>query len=178
MREVVLDQKRVRGQVWMKIVWQTGATSEHRLQRRVRSYQDYVDVDRLRQRIKDLNAAGKMDKEIATILNREGFVAARGCAFKNENVWLLRTRWGIPTVKINGAGANPMRWPDGSFSVQGAAAALGIAPQTVFDYLGRGLLTGRQLSKGQSWQIDLSDEQINRLRDRGRNTNRSMKEAS
>ena len=177
-REVVLDQKRVRGQVWMKIVWQTGATSEHRLQRRVRSYQDYVDVDRLRQRIKDLNAAGKMDKEIATILNREGFVAARGCAFKNENVWLLRTRWGIPTVKINGAGANPMRWPDGSFSVQGAAAALGIAPQTVFDYLGRGLLTGRQLSKGQPWQIDLSDEQINRLRDRGRNTNRSMKEAS
>ena len=177
-REVVLDQKRVRGQVWMKIVWQTGATSEHRLQRRVRSYQDYVDVDRLRQRIKDLNAAGKMDKEIATILNREGFVAARGCAFKNENVWLLRTRWGIPTVKINGAGANPMRWPDSSFSVQGAAAALGIAPQTVFDYLGRGLLTGRQLSKGQPWQIDLSDEQINRLRDRGRNTNRSMKEAS
>jgi hypothetical protein len=177
-REVVLDQKRVRGQVWMKIVWQTGATSEHRLQRRVRSYQDYVDVDRLRQRIKDLNAAGKMDKEIATILNREGFVAARGCAFKNENVWLLRSRWGIPTVKINGAGANPMRWPDGSFSVQGAAAALGIAPQTVFDYLRRGLLTGRQLSKGQPWQIDLSDEQINRLHDRGRNTNRSMKEAS
>ena len=97
------------------------------MQRRVRSYQNYVDVDRLRRRIKDLNAAGKMDKEIATILNREGFVAARGCAFKNENVWLLRTRWGIPTVKINGAGANPMRWPDGSFSVQGAAAALGSA---------------------------------------------------
>ena len=55
-----------------------------------------------------------MDKEIAAILNQEGFVAARGCAFKGENVWLLRTRWGIPTVKINGVGANPMRWPDGS----------------------------------------------------------------
>ena len=40
-----------------------------------------------------------MDKEIAAILNQEGFVAARGCAFKGENVWLLRTRWGIPTVK-------------------------------------------------------------------------------
>ena len=90
-REV--DQKRMRGQVWMKIVWQTGATSEHCLQRRVRSYQDYVDSDRLRRRIEDLNAAGRMDKEIARILNEEGFVAARGCAFKNENVWLLRTRW-------------------------------------------------------------------------------------
>jgi DNA invertase Pin-like site-specific DNA recombinase len=177
-REVVLDQKRMRGQVWMKIVWQTGATSEHCLQRRVRSYQDYVDVDRLRRRIEDLNAAGKMDKEIATILNREGFVAARGCAFKNENVWLLRTRWGIPTVKINGAGANPMRWADGSFSVQGAAVSLGITPQTVFDYLARGLLTGRQLTKGQPWQIDLSNDQIKRLRAHVRHTKRSKKEAS
>ncbi|MER8963553.1 hypothetical protein [Mesorhizobium sp. M0701] len=40
----------------------------------------------------ELNAAGKMDKEIAVALNAEGFVAARGCAFKGENVWLLRTR--------------------------------------------------------------------------------------
>ena len=116
-REVVLDQKRLQGQVWLKIVWQTGATSEHLVQRQVHTYRDYLDLDRLRRRIADLNAAGKMDKEIAAILNREGFVAARGCAFKGENVWLLRTRWGIPTVKINGVGANPSRWPDGSFSI-------------------------------------------------------------
>ena len=41
-------------------------------------------------RITQLNAAGKMDKEIAEILNQEGFIAARGCAFKGGNVWLLR----------------------------------------------------------------------------------------
>ena len=146
-REVVLDQKRAQGQVWLKIIWQTGAASEHSLQRRVHTYCDYIDVERLRQRITELNGAGKMDKEIAAILNQEGFVAARGCAFKGENVWLLRTRWGIPTVKINGVGANPMRWPDGSFSIQGVAEELGITPQTVFDYLARGLLTGHQLTK-------------------------------
>jgi hypothetical protein len=177
-REVALDQKRIRGQVWMKILWQTGATSEHCAQRRVQSYQDYVDVDRLRRRIKELNTAGKMDKEIAAILNQEGFVAARGCIFTYENVWLLRNRWRIPTVKINGVGANPTRWPDGSFSVQGAASALGVTPQTVFDYLARGLLSGRQLTKGQPWQIDLSDDQISRLRVRLRHTKRSRKEAS
>jgi hypothetical protein len=44
----------------------------------------------------------------------------------------LRTRWGIPTVKINGVSTNPMRWPDGSFSIQGVAAELRITPQTVF----------------------------------------------
>lgn len=101
-----------------------------------------------------------MDAEIAAILNQEGFVAARGCAFKGENVWLLRTRWRIPTVKINGVDKNPTRWADGSFSIQGAAAELGVTPQTVFDYLARGLLAGRQLTKGQPWQIELSDEQI------------------
>jgi hypothetical protein len=47
-------------------------------------------------------------------------VAARGCTFKGENVWLLRKRWGIATVKINGVSANPPHWPDGTYSIQGA----------------------------------------------------------
>jgi DNA invertase Pin-like site-specific DNA recombinase len=178
MRDVVIDAKRLRGQVWLRIDWQTGATSEHRLQRRVHTYRDYIDIERLRKRIAELNGAGKMDKEIAAILNREGFVAARACAFKGENVWLLRTRWGIPTVKINGVAPNPMRWSDGSFSVQGAAAVLGITAQTVFKYLDRGLLSGRQLTKGQPWQIELTDDQIDQLRARVRRTRRSNKEAS
>lgn len=178
MRDVVLDAKRLRGRVWLRIGWQTGATSEHRLQRRVHTYRDYIDIEQLRKRIAELNRAGKMDKEIATILNREGFVAARACAFKGENVWLLRTRWGIPTVKINGAAANPARWLDGTFSVQGAAAALGITAQTVFKYLDRGLLSGHQLTKGQPWQIALTNEQVDQLRARVRRTRRSNKEAS
>lgn len=33
--EVIIDQKRLPGQVWIKIVWRTGATSDHSLQRRV-----------------------------------------------------------------------------------------------------------------------------------------------
>src|SRR6202023_4228787 len=82
----------------------------------------------------------------------------------------LRTRWGIRSVKINGVGANPMRWPDGSFSIQGVAEELGITPQTVFDYLARGLLTGHQLTKGQPWQIELAEDQINRLRAHARRT--------
>ena len=177
-KEVALDQKRERGQVWLKILWQTGTTSEHAIQRHVHTYRDHFDLELLRRRVVALNAAGKMDKEIAAVLNREGFVAARGCAFQGKNVWQLRQRWGLATVKINGVSANPPRWPDGSYSVQGAAAVLGITPQTVFDYLGRGLLHGRQLTKGQPWQIDVVDEQLERLRARVRHTRRSMKEAS
>jgi hypothetical protein len=176
--EVILDQKRLQGQVWFKILWQTGATSEHRLQRRVHTYDQYIDLERLRSRVVELNAAGKMDKEIASALNAEGFVAARGCEFKGENVWLLRTRWGIPTVKINGKSANPAQWSNGTYSIQGAAVALGITPQTVFDYLARGWIEGCQLTKGQPWQIELPNDRITTLQARRQRTRRSKKEAS
>lgn len=177
-REVVLDQKRVRGQVWLRIVWQTGATSEHRVQRRVHTYRDYIDLDRLRERITALNGEGLMDKAIAARLNAEGFVAARGCAFAGGNVWLLRQRFGVPTVKINGVSANPLRWPDGSYSVQGAATELGVTEQTVFKYLARGDLSGRQSAKGQPWQIALMPEIIEVLRARAQRRKRSRRKAS
>lgn len=177
-REVILDQTMLKGHIWLKIVWHTGATSEHTVQRRVHTYNDYADLDQLRQRITQLNAAGTMDKEVAQVLNQEGFRAARGCRFQGESVWLLRVRWGIASAKINGIAANPPRWPDGSFSVQGAAAALDVTTQTVLKYLADGRLTGRQLRRGQPWQIDLTDDQIRDLRARLQRTRRPRKAAS
>ncbi len=177
-REVIIDQSRLPGRVWLKIVWQTGATSEHALLRRVRAYRDTADLDGLRRRIADLNANGTMDKEVAKVLNQEGFLTTRGGPFTGGNVSVLRNRWGIPTVKINGIDANPPRWADGRWSVQGAAIALGVRPHTIFHYLARGLLVGHQLAKGQPWQIDLSPEQIDRLRAHVQRMRRSRKEAS
>jgi hypothetical protein len=49
-REAILDQKQAHGQVWLKVVWQTGATSEHCLQRQVHTCRDYFDIDVLRRR--------------------------------------------------------------------------------------------------------------------------------
>jgi hypothetical protein len=178
MRDVVLDQKRERGLVWMRITWQTGASTEHQLQRRVRSYADCSSAEQLRRRVRELTAAGKMDREIAAILNAEGVISARGVPFRGETVYLLRKQWGIQTVKINGTDANPPRWPDGSYSVQGAAAALGITPQTVFDWLQKGRLAGRQACKGQPWQILLNDTQIAALKAQVRHTTPSRMEAS
>ena len=178
-QEARLDQKRTRGEVWVKIVWQTGALSEHRLWRRVHSYNDdYADLEGLRRRITQLNAQGLMDKQIASILNEEGVVSARRRPFTYENVWLLRQRWGLRAIKLNPTGANPPRWPDGSYSVQGAAAAIGVTTQVIFDYLANGLLTGRQITKGQPWQIDLTTEQLCYLQQRLLRTRRSRRKAS
>ena len=172
-RDVALDQKREHGMVWLRITWQTGATSEHRLQRKVRSYADCAGTDRLERRIRELNTAGKMDHEIAAILNEEGIMSARGTPFLHGTIHLLRKQWGIRTVKINGTDANPPRWPDGSYSIQGAAAAIGITAQAVFDWLQKGRLQGRQLVKGQPWQISLTDDQISNLQQQVRRTSRS-----
>lgn len=177
-REVALDQKRERGLVWMRITWQTGATSEHRLRRSVQGYAHHADAAELERRIRELNAAGMMDRAIAAALNAEGISTARNTPFVGENVHLCRKRLGIRTVKINGVDANPRRWPDGSYSVQGAAEALDVTPQTVFKWMRKGRLSGRQLTKGQPWQINLSDEQIATLAAQVRRTSRSTKEAS
>lgn len=177
-QEVVLDQKKIRGQVAIRILWQTGATSQHQIQRRVQSYdRDYGELELVRERITQLNAAGDMDRQIAKKLNDEGIRSARGRPFTYENVWLLRHRWGIPTAKINGVAANPTRWPDGTYSVQGAAAAIGVTAQTIFDYLAQGLVHGRQSTKGQPWQISLSSDQIDQLQRRLQRTRRSRKGA-
>jgi hypothetical protein len=148
------------------------------VQRRVHTYRDYIDLDRLRDRITALNPAGLMNKAVAARLNAEGFVAARGCAFAGGNVWLLRQRFGLATVKINGVSANPPRWPDGSYSIRGAAVLLGVTEQTVFKYLARGDLSGRQSAKGQPWQITLTSEMIEALHARAQRNKRSRREAS
>ncbi|WP_192246853.1 hypothetical protein [Mesorhizobium silamurunense] len=119
-----------------------------------------------------------MDRQIAKKLNDEGIRSARGRPFTYENVWLLRHRWGIPTAKINGVAANPTRWPDGTYSVQGAAAAIGVTAQTIFDYLAQGLISGRQSTKGQPWQISLSSDQIDQLQSRLQRIRRSRRGAS
>ena len=176
-RDVILDQKRERGQVLIKIAWATGAFSEHRLTRKVQSYDQYAELENLERRVRQLNAEHKMDAEIAKFLNREGYISARGTPFRGDLVHLLRRRWAIPTVKINGAQPNPPRWADGSYSVQGMAVALGVTAQTVFKWLRRGRLKGRQLRKGMPWQIDVAENHIAELKNPVQHKSRSKMRA-
>jgi hypothetical protein len=115
-----------------------------------------------------------MDHEIAALLNEEGLRTAHGPSFSGNIVHVLRKKWGIPTVKINGKAANPPRWPDGTYSVQGAAAAIGITPQIVFDWLRKGRLSGEQLAKGMPWRIFLTPEQAAALARQVRRTSRTI----
>jgi hypothetical protein len=177
-KEVILDQGRAHGKVWFQINWQTGATSEHWLTRNVSAYRDYADLARLQGRLRELNAAQKMDAEIAATLNAEGFQTAHGYPFTGQLVWRLRKKWGLPTVSVKTTATNPPRWDDGTYSVEGAAAALGVFPGTVYHWLKVGRLEGHQLAKGMPWQIPLTDEEVDDLRVYVARARRSKMEAS
>jgi DNA invertase Pin-like site-specific DNA recombinase len=171
-QDVTLTQLRDNGVVSIRIVWQSGATSAHEVQRGVRSYGNCVSTPILERRIRELAKAGMFDRQIALALNAEGILSARGVPFQSNNVHLLRRRFGIRTAKINGVEDNPMRWPDGSYSVQGAAAAIDITTQTVFKWLRQGRLSGTQLDVGQPWKIKLSPEKIRVLKNHVRRVSR------
>jgi hypothetical protein len=144
----------------------------------VRSYEQAADAGALEQRIRELNAAERIDAAIATILNAEGYRTARlHRPFTGNMVWLLREKWHIPTVKINGKEHNPAQWEDGTYSVEGAAARLGVFPGTIHTWLKTGKLTGCQLAKGMPWKIYLTEEDVTRLQEWLRRARRLRRKA-
>jgi DNA invertase Pin-like site-specific DNA recombinase len=163
-KDVIVDRTREPGKVWFKINWQTGASTEHRIDRRLGSYRQYADLESLRTRISELKAAAKSDIAIATMLKAEGYRAARGEEFNGASVCYLRHLWGIRTHWRHEEGRNPRQWDDGTYSVQGAAEAIGVRTLTVHDWLRQGRLNGQQLAKGAPWRIMLTEEQIAELR--------------
>jgi len=160
-KQVTVDQKRMTGKVWFKVVWQTGAITEHWYNRRVHSYREHAQAERIRKRIRELHAEGKLDDEIANALNAEGLRTSRQCSFNHNTIWLLRRRFGLPPVKHYGR--LPKRWEDGTYSVQGAAEAIGVYVGTIHKWIRTGRIYGEQLRKGTPWKIYLSDQEIRKL---------------
>lgn len=174
-REVILDQHRAPGQVWLQINWQTGAYTEHGVQRRVRSYRDHAHRDGLEQRLRELTAAGLEDEEVATCLMAEGYRPARGTNFNGPLLWRLRHVWGIAKPPLGATGTPPA---DATrYSVADAAAAVGVFVGTIYHWLHTGRLRGEQHHKHRGWVIYLSDAEIARLRAYADRVRPSRKEA-
>jgi len=162
--DVVLDQRRAKGKLWFAILWQTGARTEHWMVRTTRCYDDHAHAEQVKERIAALNAAGHVDREIADALNAEGLTNTWGRSFHPYSVNNLRKLWDVPTVKINGTGHNPARWPDGSYSARGVAETVGVAVPVVQSWLRKGKVKGRRVGPRMPWQIDLTPDEIDRLR--------------
>jgi len=173
-KEVTVDQKRSVGKVWFKIVWQTGAISEHWYNRRVRSYSEHPRAESIQQRIRELHAEGKFDDDIADTLNAEGLRTSKQGLFNHNTIWLLRRRLELPAVKCYGR--LPKRWEDGTYSVQGAAEAIGVHTSTIHSWLRTGVIQGKQARKATPWKISLTAHDIKNLQNNSRRANLSSKE--
>jgi hypothetical protein len=179
-RAVLVATTRGPGRGWGRLLWQTGATSAQCGVRTVQRSPQHADADGLPQRVRLLTAAQKLAAEIAVILNAAGFRSARGRACTSNLVWRMRQQWHLPTVHSTGTAPNPLRWPDGTYAVEGGAAAVGGGMGTVYPWVRTGRIPGGQLTKGMPWKLPLTEEQIASLREyvhRGRRMKRSKKEA-
>jgi hypothetical protein len=102
-------------------------------------------------------------------------------AIDEQGAWLRRVVMGfnaylaVPTYEEDGI--EGVTLIVARHSVQGACDILRITPQTIFDWLKKGWLSGKQLAKGMPWQIFLTEQQATELKARVRHTTRSRKEA-
>ena len=119
-----------------------------------------------------------MDAQIEATLTAEGYQTPGLIhPITSKMVWHLREKWEIPTVKLNRNEHNPAQWEDGSYSVEGAAAKLGVDQSTIFTWLKTGKLAGEHLAKGMPWKVYLTEEDVTRLHEWLRRARRSRREA-
>jgi DNA invertase Pin-like site-specific DNA recombinase len=152
---VIVEQDREQGKVWFQINWQTGAISQHWYIRPVNSYDSYAYTDALQERLCELATDHYSAREMATILNDEGFRTARRKRFTTENVNQLRRKWSIASSYHHSE-----YWSDGSYSIKAAAKILDIPVASVRRRIEKGHLTATQKRKGCPWHVFLSPEDI------------------
>lgn len=174
---VVVDARRERGRLWYRINWQTGATTEQWLTRHVHSYDTYALTKELQERVRTLNEQGKTDTEIAAELNAEGLLTAGGQRFSSKQVWMLRHQWKILTAMENGNSRNPVSWSDGTYSIAGAAARIGVTSGTIYTWVHTGRIQGQQRKSGTRWKLALNECDIVALKQWVQHPKRSKKEA-
>jgi hypothetical protein len=125
-------------------------------------------LEQLQARGRTLNAEGKPDDEIAATLAKEGYRTTKGGEITKLSLCHMRKIWRIRANRQYQDGRNPQRWEDGTYSVQGAAAAIGVKESTIHRWLRGGLLDAKQSGKGGAWKIRLTEEQISCLREYAR----------
>ncbi len=151
--EVTITVHRDTGEPHAELVlhWTGGAITEltvplPRPQPKIRTDEGTVDLVR---RL----AAHYPDAKIAGILNRQGRRTARKLSFTASRVQSLRHHWQIPCHQPDN---DP---PEGELlTVADAAAQLGLAPSTLYRWLGDGFIAGEQITPGAPWRIRLTDD--------------------
>jgi DNA invertase Pin-like site-specific DNA recombinase len=151
----------------VKVAWQSGTVTEidvPRLHRRDLFRTPPPAVERLRA----LAAAGRHDEEIAEVLNTEGIKTGRGLPW---NTWAVR--WTRKKERICRVAPDRLRrqilpdqFPDGRYSVAGAATRFGVTMDVIRAWVRRGLVPGERhdfQAHRRVWWLEIAEDTAARL---------------
>jgi hypothetical protein len=151
----------------VKVAWQSGTVTEIDVPRPHRRDLFRTPPAAL-ERLRGLAAAGRHDAEIAEILNADGMRTGRGLAW---NTWAVR--WTRKKERIcRVAPARPRRellpdhFPDGRYSVAGAAKRFGVTLDVIRAWVRRGLMQGERndfQAHRRVWWLEIPEDTAARL---------------
>ena len=117
-------------------------------------------------RVTGLAEAGRTNRQIADVLNAEGFrPPKRTSRFTGGQVRTLITRRGIRGQR-KGQPAVLTGLAPGQWSVTSLSAELGMPTASIYNWIYRGWITARHAPGTRNWIITADDEQMRQLRER------------
>ena len=117
-------------------------------------------------RVTGLAAAGRSNRQIADVLNAEGFrPPKRTSRFSDQQVRTLISRRGI-RAWAKGRPAVLTGLAPGEWSVPGLSAELGMPTASIYNWIYRGWITARHAPGTRNWIITADEEQMRQLRQR------------
>ena len=151
----------------VKVAWQSGTVTEIEVPRPHRRDLFRTPPTAL-ERLCALAAAGRHDEEIAEILNADGMRTGRGLAW---NTWAVR--WTRKTERICRVAPDrprrellPDQFPDGRYSVAGAATCFGVTMDVIRAWVRRGLVPGERndfQAHRRVWWLEIAEDTAARL---------------
>jgi len=151
----------------VKVAWQSGTVTEIEVPRPHRRDLFRTPPPAV-ERMRALAAAGRHDEEIAEILNADGMRTGRGLAW---NTWAVR--WTRKTERICRVAPDrprrellPDQFPDGRYSVAGAAKRFGVTMDVIRAWVRRGLVPGERndfQAHRRVWWLEISEDTAARL---------------
>jgi DNA invertase Pin-like site-specific DNA recombinase len=169
---LIKDVTLARGETLIRVAirWQTEACTVLEVPRPKRSYEMRRTDPMIVDRVKAL-AREHTDRQIAVMLDQEGFRSGTGSRFTRQIVAQLRYSYSISTCcpEAPAACAEGYR-ADGRCSVKSAAELLNVNVSTIVDWCRSGLLDGTQSAPYAPWWVKLTPEIIAELRKPTRRT--------
>jgi DNA invertase Pin-like site-specific DNA recombinase len=117
-------------------------------------------------RVTELAAAGRNNRQIADVLNAEGFrPPKRTSRFSDQQVRTLISQRGIRS-HAKGRPAVLTSLAPSDWSVPGLSAELGMPAASIYNWIYRGWITARHAPGTRNWIITADDQQMRQLRER------------